>query len=141
MLLFNWIGNQLYNTIAEQFAEQTSGAGIAQEQVPGKIPTCHMPFYVKEIDSDDLLEFTSSQNNPGNEIIVHVLNSLLPDRATSENRHVSYKFFNGEYYGKPDSQLSKYSGFNSSTKLPDRYLLKIPTVFLSTNAHPPQYPG
>ena len=140
MLFFNWIGNQLYTTIVEQYANNASNAEARQKANPDKISGLHMCLYAKEIDSDDLLEFTGSTGHSINEIGMNLLNGLFPDRASNENRHISYKFFNGEYVGKAENEFAKYPG-SSSQNPQDRFLFKIPVVFLSTHARPPQFPG
>ena len=62
------------------------------KSAPLKIPSFHLSLYVKELDSDDLLEFTSdpshSTTNPvlSNEAFTKMVNDLLPDHAKKENQ-------------------------------------------------------
>src|SRR5664279_5206601 len=152
-LLFNWVGYQLFRDIAEQYANQVLMAKTGQndlqesESVPVKMPTFHLSLYVKEMDADDLLEFTSGPNQSSanhilsNEAFTKMVNDLFPDHSKKENQQASYKCFNGEYYSRQNNLFTKYSDAHSSGKQSDRYLLKIPIVFLSPIGHPPQHIG
>ena len=145
IFLFNWIGYQLYTAIADEYANQTLITNIGQrglqesELVTSKMPAFHICLYTKEIDADDLLEFTSGSNHSVNEIVFNLSDDLLPDHANKENQRTSFKCFNGEYYSRLDRMFTKYPDAYSSGKVPDRYLFKIPIVFLSPKDHPPQH--
>ena len=153
VLLFNWIGYQLFTALADQYANQVLMAQTGQsdlqvsESVPVKMLFFHLSLYVKEMDSDDQLEFTSDPNHStanlvlSNEAFTKLVNDLFPDHAKKENQQTSYKCFNGEYYTRQHNLLTKYPDAYSSGKMPDRYLLKIPIVFLSPIGHPPQHLG
>lgn len=144
ILLFNWIGFQLYTTIADQYINKTSSETPDQDdspesgEVPYKIPGFHISTYSKILDFDDLFEFESRQNYSANEIALNISNDLFPDHANKSNRNATFKCFNGEYYSRPD-RFTKYPVEYSTGKIPDRYLLKIPVIFLSPKDHPPQY--
>ena len=142
LFLFNWIGYQLYTTIASQSSIATEEKeGAVPAPVTGKMSTIHLSLYAKELDFDDLLEFTSGKNYSVNEIYFTMSNDLFPDRACKQSQCVSFKCFNGEYYSGSDQLFSKYADAYSSGKEPDRYLLKIATVFLPPQEHPPQFVG
>jgi hypothetical protein len=153
VLLFNWIGYQLFTAIAEQYANQVLMAKTGQndlqesESVPVKMLSFHLSLYVKEMDSDDLLEFTTGPNQSAanhimsNEVFSKIVNDLFPDHAKKENQQTSYKCFNGEYYSRQNNLFSKYPDSYTSGKKSDRYLLKIPIVFISPISHPPQHIG
>jgi hypothetical protein len=148
MLLFNWIGYQLYNTITDQVAGQNATENTGQTDdlwepglTPYKIPDFHISTYPKVMDFDDLFQFASRPNYSDNEIVLNISNDLLADHANKEPQRVSFKCFNGEYYSRLDRLFANYPDAYSCGKLPDRYLLKIPVVFLSPKDHPPQYLG
>jgi len=140
MLAFSWIGNQLYTTLAEQNAHPFSNTVSDQQANPEKMQGFQLPLYTKDIDADDLLEFTSGQDNAQDGIEMNLVNDQFTDRSSNENKHISYRFFNGEYYGNPDDQFAKYCSTGSSSPT-DRYLLKIPSTFLSPDGQPPQHIG
>jgi hypothetical protein len=143
IFLFNWIGYQLYTSVASPasitYSDQRALQGADLYTV--KMPVFHISLYEKEMDFDDLLEFTATPNYSVNEIYFSFSDDLFPDHANKENQRASFKCFNGEYYFGSDKLFSKYSDAYSSSKEPDRYLLNIPSVFLGPQEHPPQYIG
>jgi hypothetical protein len=147
LFLFNWIGYQLYTANTGQYANQTLITNIGQrglqesELISSKMPAFHICLYTKEIDADDLLEFTTSPNHSANKVVFNMSDDFLTDHANKENQRTSFKCFNGEYYSRLDKMFTKYPDAYSSGKVLDRYLLKIPIVFLSPKDHPPQHSG
>jgi hypothetical protein len=146
MLLFNWIGFQLFTAVADQSATQTSMEKPDQTDLmesgllPYNVPGFHIATYPKVLDFDDLFEFEALQNFSTNEISLSISNDLFPDHA-KDNQRISFKRFNGEYYSGLDRLFIKYPGSYLSGETPDRYLLIIPVIFLSPKDHPPQYIG
>jgi len=142
--LFNWIGYQLFYAVTDENAGQNQNGrlntvdrrGSASSSV--RLPNFHIALYAKELDFDDLFEFTSRPDCSGNEIILNMSGDLLPDQANKESHRASYKCFNGEYYYKPDNLFTAYPDAYSSGKTPDRYLLKIPVIFPGAQDHPPR---
>ena len=144
ILIFNWIGYQFYRAMNEENTNQAFTADTDQiavqraSSVGDKIPGFHMIFFVKDVDFDDLFEFTATPNNSVNEIYFNIQKDLFFNHAGKENKLISFMCFNGEYYSRPDKLFTKYPDVYSSGKIPDRYLMKIPIVFLSPKDHPPQ---
>lgn len=147
LFLFNWIGYQLYKSISDQDVIQMLSAQTGNQNFPAKDlnsakkPTVQISLYAKELDFDDLLEFTSTPDYSVNEIFFTLSNDLFSDHANKENEHTTFKCFNGEYYSGSDKLFSKYPDAYGTGIKPDRHLLKIPTVFLSPQEHPPQIIG
>ena len=143
-LLFNWIGYQLYHSITEQIVNKNLTASPNQQDVqnpgptPGRLPNFHIALYEKELDFDDLFEFTSGQDFSGNGTILNTPADLLPDLTNKETHRARFKCFNAEYYAKPDKLFTEFPDAYSSEETPDRYVLKIPLVFHGSLDHPPQ---
>gem|GEM_PF-5082835 len=143
-LLFNCIGYQLYHSIAVQMVNKNLTASPNQQDVlnpgptPGRLPNFHIALYEKELDFDDLFEFTSGQDFSGNSLIQNMPADLLPDLANKETHRARLKYFNAEYYAKPDKLFTEFPDACSSEETPDRYVLKIPLVFHGSLDHPPQ---
>ena len=143
-LLFNCIGYQLHHSITEQIVNKNLTAGPNQQDVlnpgptPGRLPNFHIALYEKELDFDDLFEFTSGQDFSGNSLIQNMPADLLPDLANKETHRARLKYFNAEYYAKPDKLFTEFPVACSSEETPDRYVLKIPLVFHGSLDHPPQ---
>jgi hypothetical protein len=143
LFFINCIGYQLYIFTIEKNTCQNSFHGTNpndSRQIAlnsSKNSTSQFSFFAKDIDSDDLLEFTAGQNYSANEIFLTFSSDILPDRASKGNQYTSFKCFNGEYFSRPDKLFTKYPD-HFFGKVPDRYLFKIPVIFLSAKDHPPQ---
>ena len=143
LIIFIFLSILLFNRIGYQFPV----AGTDQEncQKPAstttKMPAFHIALYEKEIDFDDLLEFTSCRDYSANEIIFSLSDDLYSEPPTKENHRTTFKCFNGEYYSRLDKLFIKYPDDYLSGKIPDRYLLNISEVFISPKDHPPQTVG
>ncbi len=144
VFLFNWIGYQLYTEFAETDASQNLSSPSSEHKLPAsslhasKTTIFHLSLYEKEMDFDDLLEFTSTPDYSVSEIFFTLSDDLFPDHANKENQRAGFKCFNGEYYSAQSKLLAKYPDTVHSGIEPDRYLLNIPSVFLSPQEHPPQ---
>ena len=147
LFIFNWIGYQLYQSVSDQNDIQMASAQTSNQNFPAlnlnaaKKTAVQISLYAKELDFDDLLEFTSTPDYSVNEIFFTLSNDLFTEHANKENQHTSFKCFNGEYYSGSGKLFSKFKDVYTNNKKPDRHSSGIPTVFLTPQEHPPQFIG
>lgn len=174
LLLFNWIGYELYTAVLQNNADKTMVANIDEnnysdadlisikvpaihlssyvnskefQRVDGKIEIAGVQYnYVKRRFSEDSLELLCIPNKTAtslqtakNEFFKLVNDLQHPGQSKKSDQHnSSFKGFNAEYYACqqaiaiPDLTLV-------SLKATDRYLLQIPSVYLTRAGQPPDF--
>ena len=174
ILLFNWVGYQLYTAVMEQRADEKMIASLNENNysesdlISIKVPAGHLSFYVNskefervdgkvEIDGiqynyvkrryvNDSLELLCIPNEKATQLktareeFFKLVNDLQhPGHAKKADQHAaSFKCFNGEYYADRD-QFRIQDPTAVLLKATDRYLLQIPTIYLSRAGQPPDF--